>query len=80
VALQTPQERSSHVEPAAIAPKAAGPDTLPYWTIGGFAGLRAAELERLEWSDIDFEAELIEVTPRKSKTASRRHVTIQPAL
>jgi integrase len=60
--------------------EAAGPDTLPYWAIGGFAGLRAAELERLEWSDVDFEAELIEVTPRKSKTASRRHVTIQPAL
>jgi integrase len=55
-------------------------ETLPYWAIGGFAGLRSAELSRLEWSDIDFEGGLIEITPRKSKTASRRHVTIQPAL
>jgi hypothetical protein len=41
----------------------ASPDMLPYWAIGGFAGLRRAELERLEWSDIDFDAGLIEVDP-----------------
>jgi integrase len=58
----------------------ANPQTLPYWLIGGFAGLRTAELERLEWSDIDFEHQLVEVTRSKSKTASRRHVTIRPAL
>jgi integrase len=55
-------------------------ETLPYWAIGGFCGLRSAELERLEWTDIDFEAGLVEVTRGKSKTASRRHVTIRPAL
>jgi integrase len=54
--------------------------TLPYWAIGGFCGLRSAELERLEWSDIDFERGLVEVTPAKSKTASRRHVVMRPAL
>jgi integrase len=58
----------------------ASPETLPYWAIGGFAGLRSAELERLEWQDIDFERGLVEVTPSKSKTASRRHVQIQPCL
>jgi integrase len=58
----------------------ATPATLPYWAIGGFAGLRSAELERLEWQDIDFERELVEVTRSKSKTASRRHVAIRPAL
>jgi integrase len=58
----------------------ASPEMLPYWAIGGFAGLRRAELERLEWRDIDFESNLIEVTPAKSKTASRRHVEILPAL
>ena len=58
----------------------ASPQTLPYWLVGGFAGLRTAELERLEWSDVDFEHQLVEVTRSKSKTASRRHVAIRPAL
>jgi integrase len=54
--------------------------TLPYWALGGFAGIRSAELERLEWSDIDFEHKLIEINPRKAKTASRRLVEICEAL
>lgn len=29
--------------------------TLPYWLLGGFAGLRRAEIERLEWNDIHFD-------------------------
>jgi integrase len=37
-------------------------------------------LERLDWSEIDFDSELIEVTAQKSKTARRRHVTMQPNL
>jgi integrase len=58
----------------------ASPETLPYWLIGGFCGLRTAELKRLEWHDVDFEAGLIEVKRSKSKTASRRHIPIRPAL
>lgn len=54
--------------------------TLPYWLLGGFAGLRRAELERLEWKEVRFESGLIEVPVLKSKTASRRFVTIQPNL
>jgi integrase len=42
--------------------------------------LRRAELERLDWSEIDFDSGLIEVTAQKSKTARRRHVTMQPNL
>jgi integrase len=75
------------VDPGILTPEqfarlleTAGPETLPYWAIGGFAGLRSAELERLEWQDIDLEACLVEVTRSKSKTASRRHVAIRPAL
>jgi integrase len=60
--------------------ESASPETLPYWLIGGFCGLRAAELARLEWQDIDFEGGLVEVTRSKSKTAARRHVAIRPAL
>jgi integrase len=58
----------------------AGADTLPYWAIGVFCGLRSAELERLEWRDIRFEEGLVEVPTTKSKTASRRFVKIQPNL
>lgn len=57
--------------------KAATFETLPYWAIGAFAGLRRAELERLEWSEIHFEEGFIEVKAQKSKTASRRLVPIQ---
>ncbi len=48
--------------------------------IGAFAGLRRAELERLDWSEILFDADLIEVTAKKSKTARRRFIKIQPNL
>jgi integrase len=60
--------------------ESATPELLPYIAIGAFAGLRRAELERLDWSEIDFESGLIEVTAQKSKTARRRHVPMQPNL
>ena len=57
------------------------PCLLPYVAIGLFAGLRRAELERLDWKDVHFDQEqLIEVTAAKSKTARRRFVKIQPNL
>jgi integrase len=56
------------------------PEVLPYLAIGLFAGLRRAEIERLDWSEIDFESNLIEVKAEKSKTATRRFVTLQPNL
>ena len=58
----------------------ATPDVLPYVAIGLFAGLRRAELERLDWGEVDFESGLIQVTARNSKTAQRRFVRIQPNL
>jgi integrase len=58
----------------------ATPDIVPYLAIGLFAGLRRAEIERLDWSEIDFESGLIEVTAQNSKTATRRLVTMQPNL
>ena len=56
------------------------PSVVPYIAIGAFAGLRAAELERLDWSEIDFDADLIEVTAKNSKTARRRLVKMLPNL
>jgi integrase len=59
---------------------AASPSALPYVAIGAFAGLRRAELERLDWSDVHFADNLIEVMAEKSKTARRRFVKMQPNL
>lgn len=68
------------VEETARVLETASFETLPYFAIGAFAGLRSAEIERLEWSEVDFEGGFIEVKARKSKTASRRLVTMQPNL
>lgn len=59
---------------------ACGDDVLPYVAIGLFAGLRAAELEKLDWAEVDFESRQIEVTAAKSKTAKRRHAPISENL
>ena len=48
--------------------------------LGAFTGIRAAELLRLEWSDIDEPRGVIVVGAHKSKTATRRLVPIHDAL
>jgi integrase len=48
--------------------------------IGGLAGLRTAELLRLDWQDVWRVAGHIEVTAGKSKTRQRRLVEVCPAL
>jgi integrase len=53
---------------------------LPFFVIGAFAGLRSQEIMRLDWSDIRFDQNFIEVTAAKAKTASRRLVPLQPVL
>jgi integrase len=55
---------------------ASSPDFLPVLVIGAFAGLRSAEIERLEWSDIHFADKCIVVGADKAKTASRRVVPV----
>jgi integrase len=55
-------------------------NVVPYVAIGGFAGLRRAELERLDWKEVDPESNLIEVTAKNAKSARRRFVQIQPNL
>jgi integrase len=60
--------------------EAASHETLPYWALGLFCGLRTAELERLSWADIHFEENVVEVPSLASKTASRRFVPIRPNL
>jgi integrase len=55
---------------------AATPEFQIVLAIGAFAGLRSAEIERLEWSDVRFKERCIVVGASKAKTASRRVVPI----
>ena len=47
-----------------------------FLAIGAFAGIRHAEIQRLEWRDIHFDEGIIEIQASKAKTASRRLVPI----
>jgi len=60
--------------------EAADAELVPFIAIGAFAGLRRAELERLEWSDVDLESGLITVQAVKAKSARRRFVKIRENL
>src|SRR5215468_1872074 len=53
------------------------PDVLPMLTICAFAGLRDAEVKRLDWSEVDLVRGHIEVKAAKAKSARRRIIPIQ---
>lgn len=53
---------------------------IPFLTLGAFAGLRHAEIERLEWSDVRLTEGHVVVMASKAKTAQRRIVPILPNL
>jgi integrase len=55
-------------------------DVAPMLAIGAFAGLREAEIKRLDWSEVDQRRGHIEVKSSKAKSARRRIVEIQPNL
>jgi len=55
---------------------AARPEIIPWLAVAAFAGLRTAELQRLDWHEVKLTERYIEVTAAKSKTASRRLVPI----
>ena len=54
------------------------PEMIPYLAIAAFCGLRAAEIQRLDWSEVHFTGteRFVEVKAGKAKTASRRTVPI----
>lgn len=76
VEIFTPEEISRLLEAA----RTQFPDFLPCLAIGAFAGLRSAEIERLEWSDLHLADKCIIVGATKAKTASRRVVPIHDNL
>lgn len=73
IEIYTPKEISALLK---AAPKA----FLPLVALGAFAGLRSAEIERLEWKDLDLPGAFIHVASEKAKTRSRRLVPILPNL
>ena len=52
----------------------------PFIAIGAFAGLRSAEIERLDWRNVKFERGFIEVRAETCKTRARRLVPISDNL
>lgn len=60
--------------------EAAGPEEIAFLAIGGFAGLRVAEICRLDWSAVSLERRLIELRAGQAKTASRRIVPVSDNL
>jgi integrase len=56
------------------------PEVVPMLAIGAFAGLREAEIQRLDWSEVDLSRGHVEVKAAKAKSARRRIVPIQPNL
>ena len=58
----------------------ASPDLAPILAIGAFAGIRMAELNRLDWSAVDLDRGFIEIRAGQAKTASRRVVPISDNL
>jgi integrase len=72
-------------EVMAMLLEAAKPALIPFLTIGAFAGVRHAELQRLDWADVRLDDGFIEIKASKAKsrrtrTASRRLAPIQDNL
>jgi integrase len=55
---------------------ATAPGLLPLLVLGGFAGMRTAEIERQLWEDINLERGFIRVTAAKGNTAQKRLIPI----
>ena len=73
VGLLTPKQTAALLE-------AADDVLVPALAVQAFAGLRRAEVERLDWQEVDLVAGLIEVRASKAKSARRRLVKVQPNL
>ena len=57
-----------------VAAQEVAPELLPYLAVGGFAGLRAAEMDRLDWAHVDFEQGHVEVPAKAAKVKGRRRL------
>jgi len=80
--VDKPPEIFSVDELAALLGAAATrmPEVVPMLAIGAFAGVREAEIKRLNWSEVDQKRGHIEIKSSKAKSARRRIVAMQPNL
>ena len=76
---RVPTDIFTPLELAALL-KNASPNVTPCLALAAFAGLRSAEILRLDWSDIERRPGFIEVAAHKAKTAARRIVPISENL
>ncbi|MGB0153009.1 MAG: site-specific integrase [Verrucomicrobiales bacterium] len=60
--------------------KEASERLIPLLAIGGFAGLRTSEIMRLQWEEIDFGRNHIDIKAKNTKTAQRRLAPLLPNL
>ena len=58
----------------------AADEHIPFLAISAFAGVRHAELQRLDWANVKRKAKIIEIKAGTAKTASRRVIPIVPNL
>jgi integrase len=58
----------------------ASADQLPFMAVSAFAGVRHAEIQRLDWANVNKAAGIIEIKAGAAKTASRRVIPILPNL
>jgi integrase len=58
----------------------ASPEHVPFLAISAFAGVRHAEVQRLDWANVDRKAGIIEIRAGTAKTASRRVIPMAPNL
>jgi integrase len=75
----TPVEIFTNKELAALF-KHASPQIAPCIALSAFAGLRAEEIMRLDWQDVERRPGFIEVAAHKAKTATRRIVPVSDNL
>lgn len=71
--IYTPDQFEKLLRPAPV-------DLIPILAIRGFAGIRGAELDRLDWDAVNLERRHIELRATQAKTADRRLIPISENL
>ena len=76
-AVQPAKEENGEIEiftPAEMTEilTAAPSEMVPWLALAGFAGLRSAEVQRLDWREVNLAERHIEIKARNAKTAARR--------